>query len=84
MNDLPSDLIDSIEAAKIAACDATAILRWIRAGKLAGWKRCGRWFVSRAGVGALFVRWTDERPEPRKVNRANHNRAMRELARLGI
>lgn len=52
--DLPTDLIHASKAARIAQICTSGMIRWILKKKLPGWKRGGRWFVSRADVEALF------------------------------
>lgn len=52
--ELPEDLIDTTAAARLAKCHITSLNRWIHRGKLRGWRRGGRWFVSQADVLALF------------------------------
>lgn len=52
--EMPDDLIDTKEAASLCKCAVGSILRWIHTGKLAGWRRCGSYFVSKQSVLALF------------------------------
>ena len=51
---LPDDLIESKQAAILAKCNIRAIWRWVLAGKIRGWRRFGRTFVSREDVLASF------------------------------
>ncbi|MFO0865008.1 MAG: helix-turn-helix domain-containing protein [Gemmataceae bacterium] len=51
---LPNDLLGLREAAELARCNTQAIFRWIKKGKLRGWRRVGRMFVSKAEVLGLF------------------------------
>ncbi len=51
---LPHDLIEARHASRIAQIHVSGIKRWVLKGKLRGWKRCGRLFVSRAELTALF------------------------------
>lgn len=57
MNTLPADLIPAREAATKLRCHIAAIHRWILTGKLPGWKRGGRWFVSQADLVAMYRRF---------------------------
>ncbi len=59
---IPDDLLDVTHAAKQARCHVATIHRWVRKGKLRGWKRCGRWFVSEAELYGLFTPRADNRP----------------------
>lgn len=52
---LPDDLIDTLEAAKLARTDRKTVVRWAIMGDVIGFKRKRRWFVSRASVLAMFV-----------------------------
>jgi hypothetical protein len=52
---VPDDLIDVTQAAKEAHCHVGTIHRWIGKGRLRGWKRCGRWFVSQGELLGLFT-----------------------------
>jgi hypothetical protein len=55
-NDLPEDLLDMKQAARLAKCHLASMYRYVFSGKLRGFKRVGRWFVSAADVKALFHR----------------------------
>jgi hypothetical protein len=59
---IPDDLVDVTHAAKQAHCHVGTIHRWIRKGRLRGWKRCGRWFCSQAELLGLFTPQKDARP----------------------
>lgn len=50
----PSDLIPAATARKLLQCSAGTLARWIADGKLAGFKRGGRWFLSEADCHAFF------------------------------
>ena len=43
---VPSDLIEARHAARIAKVHVSGIHRWVLKGKLRGWRRVGRLFVS--------------------------------------
>ncbi|HKI30293.1 MAG TPA: helix-turn-helix domain-containing protein [Gemmataceae bacterium] len=56
MNDeLPDDLVDSKEAAKILRLALPVLHRWRARGKVRGWRRGGRWYYSRAELLRMFV-----------------------------
>ena len=63
-NDLPDDLIDTTEAARLLRCHVATVFRWILAGKLPGWRRGRRHFVRRADVVAA---WTRPKEQPPKL-----------------
>lgn len=52
---LPDDLIDTVAAGKLADCVPYTICRWVKAGKLRGWRRGARIYVSAAEVRQLFA-----------------------------
>lgn len=55
LDEIPvDDMIDSKHAARIAKCHLNSLYRWINSGLLRGWRRCGRTFVSRHELLALF------------------------------
>lgn len=60
MSDLPDDLIPAKVGAEVASVDLSTMHRWIQRGVVQGWKRAGRWFVSRAEIRGLY------RPAERK------------------
>jgi excisionase family DNA binding protein len=77
---IPDDLITTRAAAKLAGnCHLSTILRWILTDKLGGWRRGGRWYVSRAEVLAMW-----EAPRGRKLKVRSSPWALAESARLGI
>ena len=90
--ELPADLIDTKAAAQLAGgCHLTAVHRWIKAGKVRGWDRLGRLFVSRAEIVALFqpVQTASQRratlPPTRRERTARQRRveaAMREIGAI--
>lgn len=51
---IPGDLITTLEARRLARCNLVTLYRWCESGRLRYWKRCGRRFVSRSEVLALF------------------------------
>lgn len=51
---LPSDLISTKKAAQLAKISISGLHRWIFKGRVRGWKRGDRWFVSRAEVEGQF------------------------------
>jgi excisionase family DNA binding protein len=53
-SDPPSDLITTMQAAKIAKVSACSLYRWIVSGKLRAWRLIGRLRVSEAEVRALL------------------------------
>ena len=61
LENLPSDLIESRHAARIAQCHLNSLYRWVNRGRLRGWRRCGRTFVSRGELMALFERIETQR-----------------------
>jgi excisionase family DNA binding protein len=52
---LPEDYITRNQAAKLAGgCHPSTVYRWVRAGRLRGWRVEGKLFVSRAEVLAII------------------------------
>jgi hypothetical protein len=84
VNDIPADLITMRAAARCAGnCHLSTVHRWVQGGALRGWRRRGRWFVSRADVLSLFVERAD--PVPRVRTRRTSTVAMdAELRELGL
>lgn len=79
-SDLPDDLIDTAHAARIARSNIRTVFRWIITGKVQGWRRCGRWFVSRADIVALFepAAAVTARPARLVPTRREHTRRQRQ------
>lgn len=73
---LPDDLITSTVAAKLALCQVVAVHRWVQAGRIRGWKRAGRLFVSEAEVRGLFKPVTCSKDSHAARLQASHNRAV--------
>jgi hypothetical protein len=63
---IPVDLISTRIAAKLlGGCNISTVYRWVLSGALPGWRRRGRWFVSRADVLAVWQRGKPpEKPDP--------------------
>ena len=80
----PRDLIDLNEAAKLLqtpkgrTISTGALARWVRRKKLRGWRRDGKWHVSRADVLAMIRPYT---PEPSVASRSQREREIREAER---
>ena len=55
MSPIPDDLMDATAAARLARCHTACLHRWRLKGRVRGWKRCGRWYFSRAEVEGLFT-----------------------------
>ncbi len=51
---MPLDLIEAGEAASMAMVHVSGIRRWVKDGKLRGWRRAGRVFVSQSELAAMF------------------------------
>jgi hypothetical protein len=64
--ELPEDLIDLKTAARLARADLSSVHRWVHSDLLRAWKRCGRFFVSRVEVCALFEPVQPQGNRPRK------------------
>jgi excisionase family DNA binding protein len=55
VNHIPSDLIVPRQAARLVDVHVSAIYRWLRSGKLAGYTKAGsRYWVSRADVERML------------------------------
>ena len=53
---LPHDLIAPKDAARIAGCHVSTLLRWILHGRLRGYRKAGsRYLVSRADVEGVIA-----------------------------
>lgn len=63
---IPDDLIGCGQAAAIAHVHASGIRRWVDAGRLRGWRRGSRTFVSAAEVRGLFKRIKPRRETQRE------------------
>jgi excisionase family DNA binding protein len=50
----PNDLIPAVQGASLLHLHVSGVYRWIFSGKLRGWKRGGRYFVSRSDCENLF------------------------------
>lgn len=50
----PEDIIPASKAARLARIGLSGLWRWVLTGKLRGWKRGGRLFVSKADILATF------------------------------
>ena len=87
-NTIPTDLISTRDAAKLlGGCHISSIFRWVQAGVLPGWRRRGRWFVSRSDCLSMWTRWQAEpRREPLATARKPRSSAwaIAEARRLGI
>jgi excisionase family DNA binding protein len=46
--DFPDDLVDTFEAAKLTKLNVQVVRRWLRTGKIEGWRIARRWYVSKA------------------------------------
>lgn len=55
IDQIPDDLIDMRQAARVAKANIATVYRWALSGRLRCWKRAGRRFVSRAELLSLFV-----------------------------
>jgi excisionase family DNA binding protein len=63
-DDVPTDLIGVVKAAKLIGVQARTLRGWVHAGKLAGWRMAGsRILVSRADVLGC-IRPVPLRPRP--------------------
>jgi len=75
---LPDDLIPLIKACEKLQCHPGTVQRWIAKGKLPGYRRLGRWFVSEADCAALFRKWRQKpacKPHETPEARRNHEAA---------
>ena len=90
LDHLPEDLIESKHAARLAQCHIQAVYRWILKGKLRGWRRCGRTFVSRAELMGLFEPMPTQKEKPvndipsRRDLKRNDKWVESELKRFGL
>ena len=63
---IPTDLLDTLSAAKLLQCDRATITRWIFTGKLPAFRVGGRWRISRADVLSMIERYKPQDvPMPR-------------------
>jgi hypothetical protein len=46
--DFPDDLIDTFEASKLVKLHVQIVRRWLRTGRVQGWRISRRWYVSKA------------------------------------
>ena len=51
---VPADHCTTNEAARLAGCSLCSVYRWVRTGRVRGWRRVGRLVVSRSEVMGLF------------------------------
>jgi excisionase family DNA binding protein len=96
MNDdprIPEDLITTAHAARIARLHIAGIRRWIKSGRLPGYRIGGRWWVSRAELMELWRtagQLMAERnpgivlPSTRREQRAQYRASMDKLRELGV
>lgn len=87
---LPTDLIPLSQACRLLPglvpgkhLNVEVMRRWCRRGKLNRWRLAGRWFVSRREVLRLMEPDVPP-PPPAVVQTADHEEAVRELAKRGL
>lgn len=96
----PEDIIPASKAARLARIGLSGLWRWVLTGKLRGWKRGGRLFVSKADILATFEEITgvgeaeyrrrsrspDAPPPPATAReiQTDHEKTMARLRLLGI
>jgi hypothetical protein len=67
-DEVPDDLVEVARGAGLARCSPSQLYRWIGEGRLAGWRRCGRTFVSAGEVRRLFRPIAPRRPRTQRTH----------------
>lgn len=79
--EIPDDLMPLRKAAGLAQCHWATLMRWVLEHKVTGYRRGGRWFVSRAQVLGMF-----RAPNPPSERRcpSKHLEAIKRLKAAGL